>query len=62
MSFGVLSHAFGILVWSILEYDNTSECDICISSCLSDCTVDFQTTMGFCVAVLSTLGLAHMHT
>ena len=62
MAFGVLTHDFGVLVWSILEYDSISECGICVSSCLSDCTVYFQTTMGFCVAFLSILGLAYMHT
>lgn len=61
MTFGVLTHDLGILIWNILEYDNISD-GICISSCLSDCIVYFQTTMGFCVAFLSTLGLAHMHT
>lgn len=54
--------AFGILVWTKWEYANVSECGICISSCLSDCSVYFQTTRGFCVAFLSTLGLSCMHT
>lgn len=58
----MLTHNSGVLVWSMLEYDNISECGICISSCLSDCIVYFPPTMGFCVAFLSTSGLAHMHT
>lgn len=56
----VLTHDFGVLEWNRLEYDDMSECVICISSCLSACTVYFQATMGFCVVFLSTL--AHMHT